>query len=148
MSEGPIVVEFEVDAPPARAFEVWTDRCGIWWPPSHTMSQSEDFDVVYEPYAGGRIYEKASDGTEYEWGEVTVWEPPNRLEYLWHIFLDRDKATKVSLAFTESGSGSVVKLENSGFEVFAEAAAERKPRVETAWAGITSHYRDVVGSDG
>lgn len=148
MAGEPIVVEFEVDTPPAHAFEVWTNRCGTWWPPSHTMSQSEDFDVVFEARVGGRIYERAADGTEHEWGEVTVWDPPHRLEYLWHIFLNRDKATTVTVSFTASGSGSVVRLENSGFEVFAEAATERKPRVETAWAGITENYRDVVDSGG
>lgn len=146
MTSDPIIVELEVDAPVSRAFQVWTDRCGMWWPPSHTMSQSEDFDVVFEPRVGGRIYEREPDGTEHEWGEITVWDPPHRLEYLWHIFLDREKATNVSVTFTESGSGTVVRLENSGFEVFAEAAAERKPRVETAWTGITGRYRDVVGS--
>lgn len=145
MTFEPIVVEFEVDAPVAHAFEVWTSHCGMWWPPSHSMSQSDDFDVVFEPRVGGRIYERGPDGSEHDWGEITVWDPPNRLEYLWHIFLDPEKATMVSVEFTETDSGSLVRLVNSGFEVFGEGAAERRDRVGGAWESITRRYRETAG---
>lgn len=145
---GPIVLEFDVDASPEHAFEVWTRHCGTWWPPSHSMSGRDDFEVVFEPFVGGRVFEQSADGTEYEWGEVTVWDPPERLEYLWHIFLDREKATKVSVTFAQSGDGSVVKLENSGFDVFGEGAGDRRERVGSAWVGITDRYREELGSTG
>lgn len=140
----PILVEFEVDAPKSHAFEVWTRRCGMWWPRSHSMSQSDDFDVVFEPRVGGRIYEITPQGEEHEWGEVTVWDPPNRLEYLWHIFLRRSQATLVRVTFSESGDGSKVTLENSGFEVFDTAADQRRERVGSAWLGITQSYRSAL----
>lgn len=140
----PIVVEFEVAASPEHAFAVWTERCDLWWPRSHSMSRAEGFEVVFESHAGGRVFERGSDGTEHEWGEVTAWEPPHRVEYLWHIFLERDKATKVEVTFTALEEGTRVRLENSGFEVFGEGAEERKGRVGGAWAGITQHYRDAL----
>ena len=37
---------------------------------------------------GGQIYE-TSAGVKHAWGEVTVWEPPRRLAYLWHLGRDR-----------------------------------------------------------
>jgi len=40
---------------------------------------------VLQAGVGGRIYERAADGTEHEWGEVTVWQPPERLAYLWYL---------------------------------------------------------------
>ena len=66
----PIVVEFEVKADVDHAFSVWTERSTLWWPPSHSMSQTDGFEVVFEPFAGGRIYEQGPDGTEHEWGEA------------------------------------------------------------------------------
>lgn len=144
MRAEPIVVELEVRAPVAHAFDVWTARCGTWWPRSHTVSGSDQLEIVFEPFVGGRVFEKAPDGTEHEWGEVLRWDPPNRLEYLWHIFVDRDKATHVTVTFTESAQGSIVRLENSGFEVFGEAAEERIPRVGSSWSSIIGQYADSI----
>lgn len=140
----PIVVEFEVDASVEHAFEMWTDRCTLWWPRSHSMSQAEGFKVVFEPFPGGRVYERGPDGEEHDWGEVTVWSPPHRVEYWWHIFLDRDKATMVSVSFTPGDTGTTVRLENSGFEIFGDGAGERMERVGGAWEGITQQYRDAI----
>lgn len=140
----PIVLEFEVQAGPEHAFKTWTEKCALWWPRSHCMSQADGFDVVFEPFVGGRIYERGPDGAEYDWGEVTVWDEPDRVEYRWHIFLESEKATTVVVTFTGSGGGTIVRLENSGFEVFGDGAEERTSRVESAWGGIVQHYRDVV----
>ena len=49
---------------------------------------------------GGRIYERMTAGDEHEWGEVTAFEPPLRLSYLWHIRRDRADATEVAISFT------------------------------------------------
>lgn len=139
----PIVLEFEVRASPEHAFKTWTEDCAVWWPRSHCMSQADGFDVVFEAKVGGRIYEVGPDGTEYEWGEVTVWDEPRRLEYLWHIFLKPDRATNVAVDFAPTDLGTRVTLVNSGFEVFGDAAEERMGRVGSAWAGITERYVDV-----
>jgi len=138
----PIVVEFDVKTDVEHAFMMWTEKCALWWPRSHCMSQAEPFDVVFEPFVGGRIFETGPDGAEYDWGRVTLWEPPHRVEYLWHIFLDPDRATMVSVAFDPRDGGTRVRLENSGFEIFGDGAAERVERVGGAWAGITGHYRE------
>lgn len=140
----PIVVEFEVKANVDHAFSVWTERSTLWWPLSHSMSQTDGFEVVFEPFAGGRVYELGSDGTEHEWGEIIVWDPPHRVEYWWHIFLDRDMATRVNISFTASASGTSVRLENSGFAVFGDAGSKRSERVGEVWQGITRHYRDAI----
>ena len=95
----PIRLSFEVRASPAHAFEVWTGRISQWWPADHTVSGSPGLTVVLEPRAGGRIFERESGGTEHEWGEVTVWDPPSRLVYLWHLRRDRADATEVEIRF-------------------------------------------------
>lgn len=142
MSE-PIVLEFLVEASPERAFRVWTEQCARWWPASHCMSGNESFEVVFEPRSGGRIYEVGSDGVEHEWGRVELWDPPRRLSYTWHIFLDPSHATLVEVGFTAVGASTVVKLENGGFGVFGDDAAPRADRVHGAWEGITESYRST-----
>ena len=135
----PLVVEFEVGVPPARAFEVWTRRCATWWPPSHTIS-GDPAAITFEPRAGGRIVEVAPGGAEHEWGEVLDWEPPGRLRYLWHLFFDRSEATEVEVTFSEAGDGTTVRLEQRGFERLGEAGTTRRGRTQTAWQAIKGEF--------
>ena len=140
----PIVVEFSVSATPDRAFRVWTEECARWWPTSHCMSGQPGFAVVFEPRSGGRIYEVGIDGTQHDWGKVVVWDPPGRLRYSWHIFLDPDRATTVDVTFVAKQGQTLVRLENSGFEVFGEGAGERAGRVGSAWTAITGEYTTAI----
>jgi uncharacterized protein YndB with AHSA1/START domain len=89
----PLLTSFDVACSAEHAFHVWTDRIGTWWPSDHTATGQADL-IVLEGGVGGRIYERTSDGVEHDWGEVTVWEPPARLVYLWHLRRDRTDATR------------------------------------------------------
>ena len=90
-------LEFEVAVQCSNdhAFDVWANRTSMWWPRDHTRSGDPSAVVTFEPRVGGRVFERTPDGTEHDWGEVTVWEPPDRLVYLWHIYGDRSEATLV-----------------------------------------------------
>jgi hypothetical protein len=98
-------LSFEIACPPGHAFEVWTTRLSSWWPKGHSASGDPDTVVTLEPRLGGRIYERTSDGREIEWGQVTTWQPPDRLGYRWHIGRDRGDATDVELRFVDLGDG-------------------------------------------
>jgi len=112
-----------------------------------TIADFGQFSVVFEPRAGGRIFERGPDGAEHEWGQVTAWDAPHHLAYRWHIFLDPGRATTVEVTFEPSGVGTRVRLVNDGFEVFGDGAGERAGRVGDAWAGITDRYRSSVDGE-
>ncbi len=57
-----------VEAPIERAFSVFTDGMGTWWPPEHHLAQAEVVEMVFEPRAGGKVYDRAADGSECHWG--------------------------------------------------------------------------------
>ena len=38
----PIIVEFEVEASPEHAFDVWTSKPSLWWPRSHTVFRTRN----------------------------------------------------------------------------------------------------------
>ena len=81
----PIRLSFEVACPPEKAFRTWTERIATWWPADHTVTGEGDLLVVLEPRVGGRLFERTRGGDEHDWGRVTVWEPPRRLGYTWHL---------------------------------------------------------------
>lgn len=149
MSEGeqipPLVHELVVAATPEHAFRTWVERTGTWWPKGHTVS-GDPAAVVFEPRPGGRIFERGPDGSEHEWGEVVRWEPPDRLEYLWHLFFPREEATRVAVAFVAEGGGTRVRLEQTGWDALGERGVERRERTVLGWAAVTAGYHDLLGS--
>ena len=137
----PIRLAFEVDCPPDHAFEVWTSRIDRWWPADHTASGDAATRVVLEGRPGGRIFERTAGGVEHDWGEVTIWEPPLRLGYLWHLRRDRADATEVEIRFLASGATSTrVEIEHRGWERLGASGEEQRDRNRGGWATLLPHF--------
>lgn len=142
----PLVVEFEVAAPRAHAFDLWVRRTELWWPASHTMSGRPD-RIVFEPEVGGQIFEQAADGTRHPWGEIVLFDPPRRIRYRWHPFFDPSEATVVDVRFDETPTGTLVHLEQTGWDALGPQGPPRRQRTAGAWAAITERYRRQLDPD-
>jgi uncharacterized protein YndB with AHSA1/START domain len=143
LTTDPLVVAFDLRAPVAHAFEVWTSRCALWWPSSHTLS-GDPAAIVFEPSVGGRIFERAGDGTEHAWGEVTAWEPPARIVYRWHLFFDPAEATEVEVTFEARGDVTTVRLEQRGWQRLGAAGPPRRAKTLGVWGTITAAFADTA----
>jgi uncharacterized protein YndB with AHSA1/START domain len=141
----PLRFSFEVDCPVEHAFSVWTAGIGTWWPADHTVTAEHDLRVVLEGRPGGRIYERTTDGVEHEWGEVTVWEPPHRLDYLWYLRADRSDATDVVIRFVPAGDAATrVEIEHSGWERLGTRGGAWRERNHQGWSTLLPHYLEAV----
>ncbi len=137
----PLKLSFDVGCSPEHAFAVWTSGIGTWWPPDHTVTGQADLTVVLQEGVGGRIFERTTDGTEHDWGEVTVWEPPTQLSYLWHLRRDRSDATEVEIRFVPQGDTATrVEIEHRGWERLGAAGDEWRDRNRAGWQGLLPHY--------
>jgi hypothetical protein len=137
----PIRLAIEVACPVKRAFEVWTADIDRWWPADHTVSGTDDLLVVLEPRSGGRIFERTPAGIEHDWGEVTVWEPPTRFGYLWHLRRDRADATEVEIRFVEAGPRATrIEIEHRNWEALGAQAESWRDRNRGGWATLLPHY--------
>lgn len=144
MSVEPLVVEFDVAVSPDHAFETWTRRCAVWWPPAHTVS-GDPSAITLEAHPGGRIFERARDGTEHEWGVILDWDPPGRLRYRWHLFFDPSEATEVEVTFTPAPTGTAVRLEQRGWERLGDAGPPRRSKTETVWQRLAVAFAAACG---
>ncbi len=137
----PLRITFDVACPADRAFQVWTTRIGSWWPPDHTVS-GHPAEVVLQSGVGGRIYEKTPDGTEHEWGEVTVWQPPTRLAYLWYLGRDKTDATEVEISFQPQGTEQTrIDIEHRGWERAGEGWRDRN---RIGWQTLLPHFEKEI----
>ena len=136
----PIRLTFELACPANHAFQVWTERIDRWWPADHTASGEADTTVVLERRPGGRIFERTAAGVEHDWGEVTIWEPPRRLGYLWHLRRDRADATEVEIRFIDRGDETTgVEIEHRGWEALGAEGETWRDRNRGGWATLLPH---------
>jgi uncharacterized protein YndB with AHSA1/START domain len=141
-----------VAAPLDRAFTVFTERIGSWWPlQPYSIGAEPAVEAVMEPRAGGRWFERAASGAECDWGHVRVWEPPHRVVLTWEISADwqPDPAatSEVEVRFAAEGDGRTrVDLEHRGIETYAERANEMRDIFgsDNGWAGLLRPYAAAV----
>ncbi len=143
----PIQLSFEVDLPPDLAFDLWVARTASWWPLSHTVTAEPGLEVVFQAGIGGRIFERTPTGEEHDWGQITVWEPPRRLGYLWHLRADRADATDVEIRFVDLPGGRTrVDIEQRGWERLGTAGVSRRDANRGGWAGLLPHYQGAAAA--
>jgi uncharacterized protein YndB with AHSA1/START domain len=141
----PLRFSFDVEARQDHAFDTWTNEIGRWWPADHTHTGRSDLQIVLEGRVGGRIFERTPDGQEWDWGEVTAWEPPARLVYLWHLKRDRAEATEVEIRFVSlTDDATRVDIEHRGWEVLGSEGQTWRDRNMGGWATLLPHYQSAM----
>ena len=140
-----LTLSFEVAAPVDRAFRTWTTRAGIWWPRGHTVSGDPE-SVVFEPYVGGRIVERARDNSEHVWGEITRWDEPHRIDFRWHLFFDPSEATSVSLTFEPIHDSTRIRIEQTGFAALGTAGRQRREGNIGGWSAVSGNFAEHLAA--
>ena len=145
-SIAPIRKTLTVEASRERAFRVFAEQQGSWWPlASHHIGKGTAETLVLEPRAGGRWYERATDGSVCPWGQVQVWDPPNRVVLLWQITADwaydETFSTEIEVRFVMLGPALTrVELEHRQLERFGERAVAQRQSMDGGWGRILELY--------
>ena len=97
-----------VRCPIEHAFRVFTEQVDAWWPTSHR--RLEGSRVALEAGVGGRLAERADDGSEHELGRVSSWDPPHSVALAWRLGAPPDAPTLVRISFTPAGEHTRVEV--------------------------------------
>jgi hypothetical protein len=102
-----------------HTFDTFVHTVGAWWPVSpFSAGRDQVRKITFERCTGGRVYETWQDGTEVDWGELLVWEPPKRFVMSWN---QTPVLTEVELTFAELGpSLTRVAVEHRGWEALTD----------------------------
>jgi hypothetical protein len=121
---------------PTRAFELFTSHATEWWPPSrrHTKDPASEIRML----EGGRFYERASDGTEFELGRVRAWEPPSRVLLDFYPGTDPDHSTEVEITFAAEGESTLVVVRHGPTASSGELFEQRVARFVASWDAVLS----------
>jgi Activator of Hsp90 ATPase homolog 1-like protein len=144
----PLRMSFDVACSAEHAFRVWTAGLGTWWPPDHTVSGGAE-RIVLQGGVGGRIYERTAEGVEHEWGEVTAWQPPTLLAYLWYLGRDRADATEVEIRFLARGAQATrIEITHRGWERLGTAGEQWRDRTSAGWQSLLPHFMAAIKQGG
>ncbi len=131
----PLIRTVTVPCSAERAFAVFTERIGDWWPLA-THTKTDGLGERLE-FVDGRLVETAADGSSYVAANVTDWQPPDRLALEW--LPGPDGGTSVTVEFVpETDRSTRVVLTHEGWERLGERAelARSSYGGEHAWGWV------------
>jgi uncharacterized protein YndB with AHSA1/START domain len=142
----PVRSSVSVPLVPERAFRLFTEEMGSWWPlDSHSINGSEATGVKVEPRVGGRVFETPPGDGEAEWGRVTAWEPPRLFAMTWHPGFEAERATLVEVTFSGTAEGgTLVELVHGGWEALGEGATAARTGYEQGWPIVLGRFADAA----
>ena len=113
----PIRQSVRVDCPIEDAFRLFAEGFAEWWPlASYSITGDQAEGCSIEPWVGGREFVRTRSGEEREWGSVTRWEPPERLEFTWQTGGPDDRSQTVDVEFQVEADGTRVTLIHTGWD--------------------------------
>jgi uncharacterized protein YndB with AHSA1/START domain len=151
--ETSVTKEIVVAAPIERAFRVFSEQFDRIKPRDHNILGVEIAETVFEPRAGGHIYDRGVDGSECRWARVLAYEPPHRILFSWDINpqwqleTDPEKASEVEVRFiTESPERTRVVLEHRNLDRHGEGWEGEREGIasEGGWPLYLQRFVDLL----
>jgi uncharacterized protein YndB with AHSA1/START domain len=137
--ETSVRAQIVVEAPIERAFRVFTEDFDRIKPREHNLLGVDIAETVFEPRAGGHVYDRGVDGSECRWARVLAYEPPERVVFSWDISpqwqieTDPERTSEVEVRFiSETPERTRVELQHRNLD-----------RHGAGWEG----EREAVGSE-
>ena len=149
----PVRHEVVVNAPIERAFRIFTDGFGRWWPKTHTIASFPVDRAIIEPWTGGRCFDRGTDGRECDWGQVLAWEPPARLVLAWQVDgtwsyePEVANASRVTISFAALGAQTRVTLVHDEFDRHLNAGPDLADGVRDGWGAALRLFAGAAEPD-
>lgn len=137
---------------PSR-FSVFTEGIGSWFPAECNLLEVEIAERVFEPRAGGRVYDRGTDGSECHWARVLAYDPPNHVVFSWDISpqwqieANPENTSEVEVRFVSEGAERTrVELEHRNLDRHGEGWEQTRDSVagDGGWPGCLRAFAERV----
>jgi uncharacterized protein YndB with AHSA1/START domain len=106
-----VATAVDVNASTERAFDLFTERIGSWWDADKHILEAPLASMEFEPFVGGHIIDRGTDGSECRWARILAYDPPRRVVFSWDINVqwqietDPSRCSEVEITFTAVENG-------------------------------------------
>ncbi len=119
---------------PERAFILFTEQAGLWWPADRRHTQDAASEIRIE--AAGRFFERSGAGVEVELGVVLIFEPARRLLLNWYPGTGPANPTQVEIKFEAVATGSRVTVCHTAGVAGQDVFARNAPAYTRSWESV------------
>jgi uncharacterized protein YndB with AHSA1/START domain len=154
-TETSIRTSIVVDGPIERAFSVFTEGIGTWFPSEYNLMNEEIAERVFEPRVGGHVYDRGVNGDECHWARVLAYDPPTRVVISWDISpqwqvqTDPAKTSEVEVQFVaEDPNRTRVELEHRNLDRHGEGWEQIREAIggEGGWPGCLQRFAEQLAA--
>jgi uncharacterized protein YndB with AHSA1/START domain len=151
----PIRKSIVVNTGVERAFALFINQFDAIKPREHNLLPVPIAETVFEPRAGGHVYDVGVDGSRCEWSRVLAYEPPSRVVIswdigpTWQVEADPAKTSEVEVRFiAESDDRTRVELEHRHLDRHGEGWQAVADGVDgdAGWPLYLSRYGDLAAA--
>ena len=144
-----------VDVPIERAFTVFTEEIGTWWPSEHHILQAPLAEMVFEACTGGFVFDRGIDGSECRWARVLVYDPPQRVVISWdinphwQIEANPERSSEVDVRFISEGANRTrVALEHRNLDRHGDGWEQMRDAVGSpeGWDFLLAKLTELLAS--
>lgn len=129
-----------------HAFDAFIDKVDLWWPKSHRRFEHSSFSL--DARVGGKLVERADDGSEMVFGDVLSCERPKTIRLSWYPG-KISRPTEVTITFVGKGDHTTVRVVHAeGDGDMGSRWEERVALFSSGWAAILSALDDFTGAFG
>ncbi|MGB5941799.1 MAG: SRPBCC domain-containing protein [Leeuwenhoekiella sp.] len=113
-----------------KAYHIFLNELGGWWPREYTWSQEKLIKIGIDPKINGLCFEIGPHGFRCDWGRVTALEENHRIKLKWQISPKRepipnpDRASDLSIVLITNDQGTTLLFEHLNFENHGDGAKE------------------------
>ncbi len=129
-----IVKSVVLPCDPRRAFVLFTEHAGLWWPAG--LRHTRDASSTIRMEATGRFFERSTDGTEVELGVVHLFEVASCLQLDWYPGTGQEAPTRVEVTFEAVDGGTCVTVHHGPGPAGSVAFARNASAYERSWAAV------------
>lgn len=134
-----VVKSVDLRCAPERAFALFTEHAGQWWP-ADRRHLKDDVPTVIRIEATGRFFERSSDGIEVELGVARTFEPARRLVLDWYPGTGPSNPTEVEVTFEAIVTGTRITVTHGLGKAAPEAFGRNAPAYARSWDGVLAAW--------
>ena len=127
---------------PQRAFNLFTERAGEWWPADRRHTKDAASTIHIE--AAGRFFERSGAGAEVEMGRVRVFSPGERLVLDWFPGTGPEHPTEVEVRFETADGGTRVTVTHGPGAAGDERFNARATAYDGSWELVLAAWRGAT----